>query len=192
MIEVEVALLMAIGTTMTGTAIFYAGFTVSDFIARSHGKFKHWIAIFEAILEARDALQRLAPTLYDKLFDTLFSFYVGSLTPANVAKVVGTIIGKGGEYLLKRKLNALLAGVTLFLGTAVMLLQNVADSVARAEALYNRGIPALLADFRKHGVTLTRQDQIAIFNELRANPAQIRNVFTRLSNEITEHSRLAQ
>ncbi|QDV35073.1 hypothetical protein [Tautonia plasticadhaerens] len=192
MIEVEVNLLMAIGTAMTGTAIFYAGFTLSDFIARNRHKFTHWIAIVGAVLDAREDLQRLAPTLYDNLFDALFSFYLRSLKPGNVSKVVGAILGKGGERLVRGKINVLLSAITLILGVVVALLQNIADSLSRAESIYNQGMRTLVADLRDQGVTVTPREQAAIFDEIRAHPQEIRDVFTRLHTKVDEHARLAQ
>ena len=38
LIEAEVNLLMAIGTTITGTAVYYGGFLAAEFIARNRRK----------------------------------------------------------------------------------------------------------------------------------------------------------
>jgi hypothetical protein len=187
MIETEVNLLMAIGTTMTGTAIFYAGFTLSDFIAKNQHKFKHWIAIVEAILKARRELKHYAPTLYDNLFDALFEFYKDSITPENAASLVGKIIGLGGQALLARKLNVISSAGVLILNTTLLLLHNLADSIARAEKLWKSGIHKLVAELRSLDVEVTPQEQIAIFQELRAHPKEIGHIFQRLVSEINEH-----
>jgi hypothetical protein len=191
MIETEVNLLMGIGTVITGTAVFWAGAELSVFVAKNRHKFGHWIAIFAAVLAAREALKRLAPTLYDKLFDALFYFYIRSLKPENVANVVGWIIGKGGERLMKGKLNLLLNGCILVIDVLVMLLKNVADSVLRAKGLYNQGFHGIVTELRSQGGDVTPQEQLKIFNELKANPEEIKKIFTTLVNEIQEHAKAA-
>lgn len=187
MMEAELHLLMAIGTTLTGTAIFYAGFTASDFIARNRRKFKHWYAIVAAILGARGELKRFAPTLYDNLFDAVFGFYGRSLTLENVAAVVGKIIGIGGQSLLKGKFSVVAAAGSLILSTVLMLLKNVPDSLQRADELWKRGIRSVVADLRAQGIEVTLGEQVAIFQEIRANPKEIERIFRRLMGELNEH-----
>ena len=187
LIEAEVNLLMAIGTTITGTAVYYGGFLAAEFIARNRRKFKRWIAIFQAVAAARSELKVIAPTLYSKLFDALFEFYVRSLTPKNAASVIGKIIGLGGVALLERKLGLIKEILTLIPTTVLALLKNVADSLARAEQLWSTGIRALVAELQAQDVTVTPQEQRAIFEEIRAHPDEIRRIFQRLAHEIDAH-----
>lgn len=186
-IEAEVNLLLAIGTTLTGTGLLYGGVALSAFIVQNKNKFKDWIAIIEAIIEARNELKLIAPTVYSNIFDAVFKFYGRSLTPANAASYVGKIIGEGGKALWTNKINIFASVGSLILSAASVLAKNLPDSIARAEQLWKDGARTLMVELRSQGVEVTPQEQIAIFQEIRAHPKEIAQIFQRLITKINEH-----
>lgn len=179
-------------TTITGTTTIYGIAVILSFLLQNRNKLEHWIAIFEAVLEARSQLKHYAPTLYSKLFDALLQFYVDSVTPENVAALIGKIVGLGGVALLERKLNVFKTLSSLALSVVLRCLQNVGDSFSRARHLWEQGLPGLKAELAAQGIHLTMQDEAAILRELMAHPKELRMVFERLTHEIASHAQGAK
>ena len=187
MIEVEVAILMGIGTTLTGTYWFYVGFTVSDFVARNASKFKHWYALLEAILDARSDLKRVAPVLYDKIFTAVKIQYLDSIRAKDVATLVGRLVGVLGKQAMEGRFSALGMLFTLVAGTAILAVKNVGASIEKAKHDWDSGMNSIDANLRLLGTEITAEDKNKMFAEIMANPREIKSIFEKLKSAFDEH-----
>jgi hypothetical protein len=187
-IEAEVLILTGIATAMTGTYWFYVGFTASDFLAKNAHNFKHWIAIIDALLDARKDLKRIAPTLYDNLIDAVLLHYVKSVSATNVAALVGRILGKLGEAALEGRFSIVKMAVTLLGSTIILMLKSIPTAIDEAKAHWNKGIRQLEGKLRGLGVEITDRERIAMFIEITKHTKELKQIADRLTKVFREHN----
>ena len=190
-IEAELYFLVGLGTTLTGTSTVFAITSIGDFIARNHRKFKHWIAICVAIVSARKQLKRLAPTLYLKIFDMVVMHWLKSIRPQDKASTIGYVLAamvkELGDQVLTKRLKVFNVVLRLVMKVVVMLLQAVANSVVRAQQSWERGIDQMRSDLSGLGITISRVEQLKIFDEIRRNAGPLKNLTEELAKEIQQH-----
>jgi hypothetical protein len=184
--EIGVKLLMGVlaGASGVGFALVI-GTEIAEFMFENQENFAKWKHQFEAVLKARKSLKAQAPTLYDKVFDSILNKLTSKLPEAvtadTVAFGVGVIVGTAGKKLAHGKFS-LLAVIFVVLEQIVIRfsLDVLPCAVMITGEEYEKLAEVIINKMRDAGVTISKVDIQKIVQEVNKHPAEIKEVFKML------------
>jgi hypothetical protein len=189
--EAEAHLLMGIaGSAGIAAFVGVGAIQVLHFYTQNEACVKSWIEAVKEVLSVREALRRIAPTLWTAIFHAaLFDLARQGVDlghalqsphgilrdPNKLAKLVGKIIGALGRELFKGRLNALQVITLVLKKSAVSIVRNT----YRPE-IQSVDTARIVEELRMRNVMMTGADADKVMDELRARPLEVQRELERL------------
>ncbi|MFM0277693.1 hypothetical protein P0D75_06685 [Paraburkholderia sediminicola] len=185
--EVEMKWLLGIlaGSSGTGFALVI-GSEIAEFIVTNRNDFTKWTAQYRAVLEARDYLKRFAPTLYEKVFNSIlhrvfrdwWSNVPDAITSEAVAFGVGVVIGGVGKKVAAGRFSLWALIFLVVEQLCVRFALSVSPEAFKlTEAEYRRTAAQIIEKLKGAGVNISDQDIKKIVDEVRGHPNEIRKAY---------------
>jgi len=190
--EVEVRVVMGIIAGSTGVGwVAIVGTEVAEFIKENRKNFAKWIRTLGAVLEVRATMKRIAPTLYEKVFDAvlkrLFGKVPDAVTPDVIAFGVGVILGAAGKDLWKGKLSVLSVLLSVLLQIVMRFSLSVAPVAAKlALADYQNFEADLIRTLKDEGISISSADVKHIWEEVQKHPREMKEALDKLKAAFSE------
>jgi hypothetical protein len=187
--EIEMQIIMGI-TAATSWVGFIAvvGSDMSKFLLENKDNFSKWYRIVEVAWEVRSTLKRVAPTLYEKLFDTVLTGLVKEIlpnTPENInaeaaARMVGILLGKLGKRALESRLTILSIVWTILLEVTKKCLAQVPKTMKATVGEYKESADKVIRNLQSIGAQISPAEMQRIYDEISRNPREIKDALERV------------
>jgi hypothetical protein len=188
--EAEMRLLTGIlaGSSGFGFATVI-GTEIAGFILENRRNFAQWQRSLEAVLKAREYLKTYAPTLYEKVFDSVLNRVFAdvkskiphAVTPDAVAFGVGVVCGSVGKKMAEGRFSLLAVIFAVVEQLAVRFSLSVLPEAFRLTGdEYRRLANEIIAKLRAAGVFLQEGDIRKIIDEVQHHPTEIKRAYEML------------
>jgi hypothetical protein len=189
--EFEMKVIMGIIAGASGAGFFaIVGTEVAEFYKQNRKNFGKWSRMLTAVMEVRATLKRIAPTLYDKVFNAVLLRLLGKIpegVPEAVAFAVGVILGHAGKALWKGKFNEFSVLMEVLKQLVLRFVTSVAPVAAK---LALADLQKFEADFiqtmKDEGVSISSADVKQIGEEVQKHPREMKEAFDKLKTAFSE------
>jgi len=188
--EAEMKLLMGVvAGSSTAGFVLVIGSEVAEFVVENRENFATWQRQLKAVLEARNFLKTHAPTIYDKLFNTVLhqvckdtrAKLPDAITADTVAFGVGVILGSVGKKIAKGKFSMFALIFVIVEQLAIRFVLNVAPTALKLTTHdYETMAREIVRRANEAGVNISTLDANKILDEARQHPKEIKRAYDLL------------
>ncbi len=191
----------AIAASGWGGFLLVTTMGVTPWIIKHRNDFDDWIDAFLAVLAVRATLKAVAPTLYDKVFDSVlisawrgfkaaFGIYgkqVAGDIPESIAadpkiigRGVGALLAKVGKKGLAQRLTVVSVIILVLLEAIKAGAKAVPGAIKISSSEQLRTGKQIIDELRKVGVTVTQSETEKIFKEICEHPDEVKKALEKL------------
>ncbi len=191
--QVEVKLICGIvaGASGVGFAIVI-GTEVAEFLVDNRENFAKWHRQLSAILKARELLKKDCPVLYDKVFNAVLhkvykdvrGHIPDAVTPEVVSFGVGVVVGSVGKKLAQGKFSLFVVIFAIVEQLVVRFAVSlVPGAIKITEQEYRKLAEQIISQLKTAGVMIHDGEARKIIEEVRHNPAKVKQAFDLMRDD---------
>jgi hypothetical protein len=169
------------------------GIEIAEFVKENRKNFAKWSRMLAAVLAVRATMKRIAPTLYDKVFNAVLTqLYdkVPETLPDAVAFGVGVVLGAAGKALWRGKFSVLSVLLVVLEQIVVRFSLSVAPVAAKLAVADHQKFEAdLIQTLKDAGVSISSADVKHIVEEVQKHPQEMKEAFDKLKAAFSQDDR---